>query len=78
MAERFNTLLLQVVGEIVLPVFEEITFRPSFKFNPIYFALTTGGFTYYVLTKAILKSRLPPVDDTFWSAIIVVLIAYAV
>ncbi|WP_241240769.1 hypothetical protein [Maribacter sp. MJ134] len=82
MAERFSPLLLLLVGGIVLPLFEEITFRLSLKFNPSYLALTTGGFTYYILTKAVFKSRLSLVDDTFWyrviSTIIIVLIAYVV
>ncbi|THV57789.1 hypothetical protein EZV76_14445 [Flagellimonas alvinocaridis] len=80
MAERFSPLLLLVVGGIVLPVFEEITFRLSLKFNPIYLSLTSGAFTYYLLTKAVFKSRLSLIDDTFWdriiAAIIVVLITY--
>ncbi len=82
MAERFSPLLLLVVGGIVLPVFEEITFRLSLKFNPIYFALTSGTFTYYILTKAVFKSRLSLADDTFWyrviTALIMVLLAYVV
>jgi len=74
MAERFDSSLLLVIGGIVLPVFEEITFRLSLKFKPTYFALTTGGFTYYVLTKAIFKSRLSLVDDTFLCRVIIVII----
>ncbi len=80
MAERFSPLLLLAVGGIVLPMFEEATFRLSLRFNPIYFALTSGTFTYYMLTKAVFKSRLSLVDETFWyrviSAIVIVLIAY--
>jgi len=82
MAERFKPLLLIVVGGIILPAFEEITFRLSLKFKPIYLALTTGGFMYYLLTKAVFKSRLSLVDDTFWHrvaiAVMIMLIAYAV
>lgn len=80
MAERFSPLMLLVVGGFVLPVFEEITFRLSLRFNPIYFTFTSGTFTYYILTKTIFKSRLSLVDDTFWYrvgiAIIILLIAY--
>ncbi|WP_394746861.1 hypothetical protein [Spongiimicrobium salis] len=80
MAARFSPLALLMVGGIVLPLFEEITFRVSLKFKPIYLSLTTGGFTYYILTKAIFKSRLSLVDETFWyriiSAIIIILITY--
>jgi hypothetical protein len=82
MTERFSPLMLLVVGGFVLPVFEETTFRLSLRFHPIYFALTSGTFTYYILTKAIFKSRLSLVDDTFWYrvciAIIIILIAYVV
>lgn len=82
MSERFSPLLLLAIGGIVLPVFEEITFRLSLKFNPIYLSLTSGAFTYYVLTKAVFKSRLSLVDDTFWyrilAAIIIVSITYVV
>jgi hypothetical protein len=80
--ERFTPLLLLIVGGIVLPLFEEITFRLSLKFNPVYFALTFGTFMYYIITKAVFKSRLSLVDETFWSrvitAIIVILIMYLV
>ena len=82
MAERFSPLLLLLVGWIVLPLFEEVTFRLSLKFNPIYLALTTGGFSYYILTKAVFKSRLSLIDDSLWyrviTAVIIVLITYAV
>lgn len=66
MTKRFPPLILLVVGGIILPLFEEITFRLSLKFKPIYFALTSGTFTYYILTKAVFKNRLSMIDDTFW------------
>ncbi len=82
MAERFDPILLLLIGGFVLPIFEEITFRLSLKFNPIYFALTSGTFTYYLLTKAVFTSRLSLVDETFWYrviiAIIVMMIMYLV
>lgn len=80
MSERFGPLLLLLVGGFILPIFEEITFRLSIKFNPIYFALTSGTFTYYIITKAFFKSRLSLIDDTFWyrviPAIIIISISY--
>ncbi|WP_350291471.1 hypothetical protein [uncultured Croceitalea sp.] len=80
MAERFSPLILLLVGGVILPLFEEMTFRLSLKFNPMYLALTTGGFTYYILTKAVFKSKLSLIDDTFWHRVVlvimVVLIAY--
>lgn len=74
MAERFTPLLLLLVGGIILPLFEEITFRLSLKFNPIYFALTSGTFTYYILTKAVFKTRLSLVDETFWSRVTIAIV----
>lgn len=54
----------------------------SLGFNPIYFALTSGTFTYYILTKAVFKSRLSLIDETFWTrvitAFVVVFIVYVV
>ena len=82
MAERFEPLLLLLVGGIILPFFEEITFRLSLKFNPIYFALTSGAFTYYMLTKVVFTSRISLLDETFWHriipALIVIPLAYAI
>ncbi|WP_431109343.1 hypothetical protein [Winogradskyella poriferorum] len=82
MSERFSPVVLLTVGGIILPIFEEVTFRLSLKFNPIYFALTSGTFTYYILTKAVFKSRLSLIDETFWTrvitAFVVVFIVYLV
>ncbi len=82
MAERFAPLTFLLVGGFILPLFEEITFRLSLRFNPIHLSLTAGAFAYYVLTKAVFKSRLSLVDDTFWhriiAAIIIVSITYVV
>lgn len=82
MTERFAPLTLLLVGGVILPLFEETTFRLSLKFNPIYLSLTSGAFTYYVLTKAVFKSRLSLVDDTFGyrilAAIIIVSITYVI
>lgn len=74
MTERFSPLLLLVVGGILLPLFEEITFRLSLKFSPIYLALTSGTFTYYVLTKAVFKSRLSLIDETFLYRVVIAMI----
>lgn len=71
MSERFGPLTLLLVGGIILPIFEEITFRLSLKFKPLYLALTSGTFTYYIMTKAVFKSRLSMVDDTFWYRVLV-------
>jgi len=70
MSERFGPLALLLVGGMILPIFEEITFRLALKFRPIYLALTSGTFTYYIMTKAVFKSRLSMVDDTFWCRVL--------
>lgn len=82
MSERFGPFGLLLVGGIILPIFEEITFRLSLKFRPIYLALSFGTFTYYITTKAVFQSRLSMVDDTFWyrvtAGVIILLIVYAI
>ncbi len=82
MTDRFGPLALLLVGGLILPIFEEIAFRLSLKFRPLYMALTSGTFTYYIMTKAVFKSRLSIVDDTFWyrvtAGVIMLLIVYAI
>ncbi len=82
MTERFGPLALLLVGGLILPIFEEITFRLSLKFRPLYLALTSGTFTYYIMTKAVFKSRLSMVDGTFWyrvtAGVTMLLIVYAI
>tara|TARA_B100000959_G_C14760293_1_gene533047 strand:- start:37 stop:783 length:747 start_codon:yes stop_codon:yes gene_type:complete len=77
MSDRFSPLMLLLVGGIILPAFEEITFRLSLKFKPIYFALTSGTFTYYILTKAVFKTKLSLVDETFIIRILIAIIIMA-
>ena len=82
MLERFSPIMLLLVAGFILPVYEEITFRLSLKFKPTFFALTTGAFTYYILTKAIYRTRLSLVDETFGirvvAAFILSVIVYAI
>jgi len=65
MAERFSPLILLLVTVLILPVVEEIAFRLSLKFKPIYLALTSGVFLYYILTKAVFGTKISAVDETF-------------
>jgi hypothetical protein len=65
MAERFSPLMLVLVTVLILPVVEEIAFRLSLKFKPIYLALTSGVFLYYLLTKAVFGTKISAVDETF-------------
>lgn len=70
MAERFTPLAYLLVGGVVLPIYEEVCFRLSLKFKPIYAALTFAALTYYILTKAIYKSNLSLVDETFYERLL--------
>ncbi|SHJ28063.1 CPBP family glutamic-type intramembrane protease [Aquimarina spongiae] len=65
MSERFSPLVLLLVGGIILPFFEELTFRLSLRFKPIYFVLSSTVLTYYILTKFVFFTKISAVDDTF-------------
>ncbi len=66
MAERFSPWAYLAVGGLILPFFEEVLFRLSLVFKPIYLSLSLGCGTYYILTKAVFGSKLSLVDDTFF------------
>jgi len=65
MAERFSPLLFLLVGGFILPFFEEVAFRLSLKFRPLYLALSSSVFCYYILTKLVYGSKISLVDDSF-------------
>ncbi|SFT09344.1 CAAX protease self-immunity [Sphingobacterium wenxiniae] len=65
MSERFTPIVFLLTGGIILPLFEEVMFRLSLIFKPIYVALSSACFGYYFCTKLIFNSRLSLVDDTF-------------
>lgn len=65
MAERFSPVMLLLMGGLVLPFFEEIGFRLSLVFRPIYLAMTFSVLTYYFLTKAVFHTNISLVDDSF-------------
>tara|TARA_R100001369_G_scaffold92861_1_gene140582 strand:+ start:771 stop:1517 length:747 start_codon:yes stop_codon:yes gene_type:complete len=81
MANRFTPLVYLLVGGVILPLYEEICFRLSLKFKPLYAAFTFTSLSYYLLTKAIYKTNLSLVDDTFYTRVLLSLfigvIAYA-
>ncbi len=65
MAERFSPLALLLVGGIVLPLVEEIAFRLSLLFKPLYLALSSSALLYYLLTKVVFHTKISAVDDSF-------------
>lgn len=80
MSERFSPLVFLMVAGIILPFVEEIGFRLSLKFKPIYLALSSGVFLYYLLTKAVFFTKVSAVDESFiiriGSAIVLILILF--
>lgn len=69
MAERFSPFAYLLVGGLMLPLYEETCFRLSLRFKPIYAALTLTALSYYVLTKAIYRTNLSLVDETFYKRV---------
>ena len=65
MTERFSPLVLLLVGGIILPCVEEVAFRLSLKFKPMYFALSSTVFSYYFLTKLVFQTKISAVDESF-------------
>jgi hypothetical protein len=74
MAERFTPLIFILVGGFILPAFEEITFRLSLKYKTIYASMSLTAIAYYITTKAVYKSNLSLVDDSFVSRLLIALI----
>ncbi|MCK8520421.1 CPBP family glutamic-type intramembrane protease [Aquimarina sp. D1M17] len=65
MAERFSPPILLLVGGIILPFFEELTFRLSLRFKPTYFVVSSIVLSYYILTKFVFFTKISAVDDSF-------------
>ena len=65
MAKRFSPLVLLLVGGFILPLLEEVTFRLSLVFRPVFLALSSSGLVYYFITKAIFETKASAVDDSF-------------
>lgn len=66
MSERFTPLVFLLVGGIVLPFVEEVAFRLSLKFKPVYLALSSAVLCYYMLTKIVFESKISAIDESFW------------
>lgn len=71
MSERFTPMILLLVGVVILPFLEEALFRLSLKFKPIYLALTSSVFCYYILTKLVFHSKFSLVDESFLMRIVI-------
>lgn len=65
MSDRFSPWMMVLVGGFILPLVEEIAFRLSLRFKPIYLAMSAAVFTYYILTKLVFFTKISAVDDSF-------------
>lgn len=66
MSERFTPIVLLLVGVVILPFLEEALFRLSLIFKPIYLALASSVFFYYILTKLVFYTKISSVDESFF------------
>jgi len=73
MAERFSPAALLFISVFAFPLLEEIAYRLSLKFKPIYLALTLGVIAYYISSKAVYQTKLSDVHAHFVERVIFVL-----
>jgi len=62
---EFTIFKMILVGVLVLPFLEEVAFRLSLKFKPLYLALSTAVLVYYLSTKGIYQTQLSNLEDHF-------------
>ena len=65
MTERFPPAMLFLVAGLALPLLEEVGFRLSLKFKPIYLAMSASVICYYFLTKVVFGTSNSVIDDSF-------------
>jgi len=71
MTERFTPAVLFIIGVFILPLLEEVAFRLSLKFKPIYLTLTLGVLGYYITSKAIYCVKLTDFHHHFESRVLI-------
>lgn len=74
MAERFSPPVLLLLSVLILPMLEEIAFRLSLKFKPIYLTLTLGMLGYYITSKAVYHAKFSDIHDHFVERVIIVFV----
>ena len=65
LAERFTPITLLLVGGAILPLVEEVCFRLSLRFRPIFLSLSSSALSYYLLTKIVFQTKNTAIDDSF-------------
>jgi len=74
MAERFPSPAVLFLVMIIMSTLEEVAFRLSLKFKPLYFGLTFGVLGYYMVTKGVYQTKLSDVNDHFLERVIIAFI----
>ncbi|MBO3697242.1 CPBP family glutamic-type intramembrane protease [Roseivirga sp. E12] len=72
MAARFSASELFFVTVIALPLLEEVGFRLSLRFRPVFLALTLGVFGYYIASKALYHVKLSDIHTHFTERVTVI------
>lgn len=65
MAQRFSPPVLFLVSVLILPLLEEMAFRLSMKFRPLYLSLTLGTIAYYIASKVFYQAKLSDIYNSF-------------
>ena len=73
MSEEFSPLMLIMIGVLILPTLEEIAFRLSLRFKPIFLSLTLAVFAYYIATKGIFQTNLSNSHESFETRVLIAL-----
>ena len=63
--EIYTTGTIFLLSMIILPLLEEISFRMSLRFKPVYLALSIGILSYYGITKMVYQTNLTNTDHHF-------------
>ncbi|MEM7549698.1 MAG: hypothetical protein AAF363_08490 [Bacteroidota bacterium] len=71
MSGRFTPFVFLLVGGVILPFVEEIAFRLSLRFKPIYLALSSSVLCYYILTKFLFHAKISAIDESFLMRIVI-------
>ncbi|MEM7277829.1 MAG: hypothetical protein AAF385_06855, partial [Pseudomonadota bacterium] len=62
---RFSPIMLFLVAALALPLLEELGFRLSLRFKPIFLATSLAVICYYFLTKLVYQTSNSMIDESF-------------
>jgi len=78
MATRFSLPVLFLITVLILPLLEEVAFRLSLKFKPVFLALTLGVLAYYLVSKAVYQTKLSDVYEHFTQRVFIALAVFGI